>query len=89
VIPEHRELRALLDDPLGQKYVGMYAKKCHTQEAFFVWIDAQEYREIPTPDYRRGKALHIYQKYIKPNAVLEVRALRLFIWLPPQKLFSY
>jgi serine/threonine protein kinase len=39
------------------------------------WIDIQEFKSIPTEDYRRSKALHIYHKYIKPNAVLQVGGL--------------
>lgn len=47
-----------------------------TQESFYAWVDIQEFREIPTADYRRGKSMHIYQKYIREGAVLEVRAAR-------------
>lgn len=45
------------------------------QESFFAWIDIQEFRGIPTADYRRGKSMHIYQKYIKEGAVLQVRVM--------------
>lgn len=36
------------------------------------WIDVQEYKSIPTDDYRRSKALHIYHKYIKVDSVLQI-----------------
>ena len=36
------------------------------------WLDAHEFKSIPTDDYRRSKAIHIYHKYIKPGAVLEI-----------------
>jgi hypothetical protein len=36
------------------------------------WIDCQEYKSIPTDDFRRSKALTIYHKYIKPGAVLQI-----------------
>lgn len=42
------------------------------QESFYAWVDIQEFREIPTADYRRGKSMHIYQKYIREGAVLQV-----------------
>ena len=41
-------------------------------DIFMCWIDVQEYKKIPTPDYRRSMALHIYHKYIKPGAMLEI-----------------
>ena len=42
------------------------------QESFYAWVDIQEFRGIPTADYRRGKSMHIYQKYIREGAVLQV-----------------
>ena len=69
---EYLQLRALLSEPIGQKFIGDYAKSILTQESFFCWVDIQEYRSIPTADYRRSKATHIYSKYIKKGAVLEL-----------------
>lgn len=45
---------------------------CGFQESFYAWADIQEFRGIPTADYRRGKSMHIYQKYIREGAVLQV-----------------
>jgi hypothetical protein len=73
--PDHVELRTVLEDPVGQKYIGVFAKAIHTTESFFAWTEIQEYRSIPTADYRRGMAVHIYQKYIKDNAVLQVTTI--------------
>jgi hypothetical protein len=73
--PDHVELRTVLEDPVGQKYIGVFAKAIHTTESFFAWTEIQEYRSIPTADYRRGMAVHIYQKYIKDHAVLQVLAI--------------
>jgi len=70
--PEHLELRALLDEPIAQRALGKYAKERKALDIFMCWIDVQEYKSIPTEDYRRSKALHLYHKYIKENAVLEV-----------------
>ncbi len=67
----HLELRSLLDDPLAQHMLGAFAKETHAYESFMFWIDIQEYKSIPTEDYRRSKANHIFQKYIKPGGVLE------------------
>ena len=75
VDPGHIELRTLLEDPLTQKSIGTFAKEIHTTESFFAWIEIQEYKSIPTPDYRRGMAMHIYEKYVKENAVLQVSAM--------------
>ena len=36
------QLRSLLSEPLGQKYLGDYAKSILTQESFFCWVDIQE-----------------------------------------------
>ncbi|CAM9745343.1 unnamed protein product, partial [Phaeothamnion confervicola] len=70
--PQMIELRTLLDDPIGQKYIGQFAKANMTREAFFGWIEMQEFKSIPTADYQRGKAMHIFQKYIRENAVLQI-----------------
>eukprot|EP00903_Cladosiphon_okamuranus_P006169 g6066.t4 len=73
--PRKLEMRAMLEDPIGQKYIGQFAKKAMTQESFYAWVDIQEFREIPTADYRRGKSMHIYQKYIREGAVLQVGSI--------------
>jgi len=72
---EHVELRHVLDDPIGQRFLGKFAKEIFTVELFFGWVDIQEYKSVPTLDYRRGKALHIYHKYIKAGSVLELGML--------------
>ncbi|GMH96890.1 hypothetical protein TrVE_jg7607 [Triparma verrucosa] len=71
----HIELRALLDEPMAQAALGEYAKSKYTQESFFAWTEIQEYRHIPTADYRRCNAMHIYEKYIKKDAVCEVGSI--------------
>lgn len=71
----HLELRALLDEPISQNMLGRFAKKLNSLDIFMCWVDVQEFKSIPTEDYRRSKALHIYHKYIKPNAVLQVGGL--------------
>mmetsp|Transcript_32448 Transcript_32448/g.33074 ORF Transcript_32448/g.33074 Transcript_32448/m.33074 type:complete len:652 (+) Transcript_32448:150-2105(+) len=68
----HLELRQLLEEPMGQNYIGAFAKEVKAQEAFMCWIDIQEFKSIPTDDYRRSKGLHIYHKYIKAGAVLQI-----------------
>lgn len=70
--PGHLEFRALLEEPLAQKMLGRYAKEKKALDIFMCWVDVQEYRFIPTEDYRRSKALHLYHKYIKDGAVLEI-----------------
>jgi hypothetical protein len=73
VDPGHLELRTLLEEPLGQHSIGTYAKQNHAHESFMCWVDLQEFKTIPDDafQYRRSKALHIYQKYIKTGAVSE------------------
>ena len=66
------ELRAVLDEPIAQQMLGNYAKENKSLEIFMCWVDIQEYKSIPTDDYRRSKAMHIYHKYIKVNSVLQV-----------------
>jgi len=68
--PDYKALRAMLEDPIGQRYFGNFTKKQHTNENMFAWVDIHEYRDIPTKDYRRCCAVHIYQKYIKEGAVM-------------------
>jgi Protein kinase domain/Regulator of G protein signaling domain len=70
--PEHLELRAVLDEPIAQQLLGNFAKENKSLEIFMCWIDVQEYKSIPTDDYRRSKALHIYHKYIKVDSVLQI-----------------
>ncbi|GMH92645.1 hypothetical protein TL16_g12408 [Triparma laevis f. inornata] len=75
VSDEYVELRQILAEPVCQRYLGDFAKKQYSQEAFFGWIDIQEYRSIPTPDYRRSKLTHIYKKYIKADAILNLGSI--------------
>jgi hypothetical protein len=71
--PGHLELRTLLDDPVAQPAIFNYAKHVvMAQDIFMCWVDIQEFKSIPTESYRRSKALHIYHKYIKQDAVLVV-----------------
>lgn len=44
VSDEYVELRQILAEPVCQRYLGDFAKKQYSQEAFFGWIDIQEYR---------------------------------------------
>jgi hypothetical protein len=71
----HLELRQLLEEPMGQNYIGAFAKEVKTQESFMCWVDIQEFKFIPTDDYRRSKGLHIYHKYVKPGAILQLGSL--------------
>lgn len=71
--PGHLELRTMLDDPVAQPAIFKYAKeRVMAQDIFMCWVDIQEFKSIPTENYRRSKALHIFHKYIKPDAVLVV-----------------
>ena len=70
--PVQLELRALLEEPVAQRALGKYAKDKKALDIFMCWIDIQEYKSIPTEDYRRSKALHLYHKYIKEDSVLVV-----------------
>jgi hypothetical protein len=72
---EHLELRTMLDEPIAQNAMGKYAKAMKAMDIFMCWIDIQDYKTIPVESYRRSKALHIYHKYIKTDAVLEVGEL--------------
>ena len=74
--PEQLELRATLEDPLAQHVLGNFAKEMKNMDIFMCWIDIQEYKSIPTDDYRRSKALHIYHKYIKDDAVLQIGGIK-------------
>lgn len=73
--PGHLELRQLLSEPVGQRYIGAHAKETLTQETFFCWVDIQEYKSIPTADFQKSKAWHIYHKYISEGAVLQLGML--------------
>ena len=71
----HIELRMLMDEPVGQNAIGEYSKKIYSQESFFAWVEIQEYRHIPTVDYRRSIAMHIFEKYVKKDAVCQVGSI--------------
>jgi protein-serine/threonine kinase len=76
--PGHLELRTMLDDPVAQPAIFKYAKQVvMAQDIFMCWVDIQEFKSIPTESYRRSKALHIYHKYIKPDAILVVGDIEL------------
>ena len=69
---DHLELRQLLEEPLAQHMIGQYAKKIKAFNIFLCWVDIQTYKSIPTPDFRRSKALHIFHKYIKQGGIMEI-----------------
>jgi len=69
------EFRHLLEEPMAQNRILNFAKQVKAQEAFMCWIDVQEFKSIPTDDYRRSKGLHIFHKYIKAGAVLQIGGL--------------
>ena len=75
VNPEFIALRALLDDPLAQSALGKFASLIEVVDVFMCWVDIQEYKSIPAESYRRSKALHIYHKYIKEDAVWKIDML--------------
>lgn len=66
--PEYQELRNMLDETIGRHFLGEFAEKEHSAELFRAWFDIEEYRAVPTPDYRRCEARHIYNKYIREGA---------------------
>ena len=66
------DLRTMLDDPLGQRVLAKHAAKLMNRENLFCWVDIHEYHCIPTPDYRRSRAFHIYAKYLKPGGPMNV-----------------
>ncbi len=45
-------------------------------ESLFAWADIQEYNEIPAMDYQKGKAMQIYDKYVRENAPLEIGGVK-------------
>lgn len=71
-VTAYAELLAVLDSPVGQRHLGVYAKKIFCQELLLFWTDCQVYRSIPTCDYRRAKGGNIHNKYIKSGAVREL-----------------
>lgn len=70
--PGHLELRRMLDETYTQNALGKFAKEKKALDIYMCWVDIQEYKAIPTETYRRSKALHIYHKYIKQDAILQV-----------------
>jgi len=60
---EHFELLEMLDEPMGQKYLGRYAIKNQTMDLLFCFLDMCEFRSVRTMSLRRLKALHIFDKY--------------------------
>src|SRR5438132_1432247 len=68
------ELRAFLDDPHLMQKLGQYAIGTEHIDIFMCWVEVQEYKGInpETIDFQRGKALHIYNKYMKHGSELYV-----------------
>ncbi|DAZ95600.1 TPA: hypothetical protein N0F65_006086 [Lagenidium giganteum] len=65
-----QELINLLNDPVGQKHIGAFAKKILTAETFFCWVEIKEFREAPSIGYRKSMAKLIYKKYIKSGSTM-------------------
>lgn len=70
-----QELLALLNDPVGQKHIGAFAKKIMTSETFFCWVEIKEFREAPSFGYRKSLAKLIYKKYIKTGAPMALGSI--------------
>lgn len=43
----------------GQNFLGTFAMEIGTMHVFFLWSDIQEYRAIPTVDFRYTKAKQV------------------------------
>lgn len=69
------ELRVILADPVGQKYIGNFAKEILTSESFFCWVEIIEFCTVPSPGFRKCMAKHIYDKYIRVNANMALGGL--------------
>lgn len=70
-----QELQNILNDPVGQKHIGMYAKKIMTSETFFCWVEIKEFREAPSVGYRKSLAKLIHKKYIKNGAPMALGSI--------------
>lgn len=60
---------------IGQNALGKYAEEINVIDIFMCWVDIQEFKIIQTENYRRSKGLHIYHKYIKEGAILDLKIL--------------
>ncbi|KAF0690501.1 Aste57867_18091 [Aphanomyces stellatus] len=72
---DEAELTSMLNDPVGQKHIGNYAKKILTSESFYCWIEILEYQDAPSSGYQRSVAKHIYKKYIRDGASMALGGL--------------
>ncbi|TMW58660.1 hypothetical protein Poli38472_010219 [Pythium oligandrum] len=70
-----QELLAILNDPVGQKHIGIFAKKIMTAETFFCWVEIKEFRDAPSIGYRKSLAKLIYKKYIKNGAPMALGSI--------------
>ena len=66
------ELRKLLDEPSAQVLLGKFSRDLKLTKYLMCWANIQEFKSIPTDDYRRMKAMNIYQKYIKFDAPQQI-----------------
>ncbi|CAM9157160.1 unnamed protein product, partial [Discosporangium mesarthrocarpum] len=71
-VTNYVELLAMLDNIAGQRFLGAYSREVGTHSYFFLWSDIQEYRAIPTSDYRFTKAKQIFSKYIRDGAINKI-----------------
>ena len=69
------ELRVCLEDPILVASLGMFAKERKCLSLLMFWADTLEFKLIPQQclDLSLSKALHIYHKYIKADAVVPLR----------------
>lgn len=66
------ELRALLADPIGQPYIGAFAKANKGLKYLLCWIEIQEFKAIDTLSAMLSKAMLIYGKYLAPGSVTDI-----------------
>lgn len=68
------EFRTYLDDPQLIGRFGQFCKRRNCLPVLMCWADIMEFKAISekTKDYQLSKANHIYHKYVKENAVVQL-----------------
>ena len=75
--PQLLELREFLDDMHLLRPLGLFAKSRNNVEVLMCWVDIQAFKSIHEEaiDYRRSTAMHIYHKYVKTSASVEIEGI--------------
>eukprot|EP00753_Platysulcus_tardus_P009247 PLAT1885.1.p1 GENE.PLAT1885.1~~PLAT1885.1.p1 ORF type:complete len:890 (+),score=197.41 PLAT1885.1:49-2718(+) len=64
--------RHVLHDALARTYYKNYLASTYCEENILFWLEVEEFKMLPKSEFMKVQARKIYDKYVRPGALLEV-----------------